>query len=213
MKYDGIDYVIQENIGLNFDGFQSVQDGLDKMCVKVGSYRHAEVYKIHGLEQSEWILLENDAMLSPADPHGGIYRSSKVRMDTIADFKPDYLVVDYLTPPTSERSGTAIQVLDTADSEVIERIVTAIENGKTIPAEKQEEVAKVMLTGDSSYRCYRLEFSSTSFPKLVYRLDCAEDADGKLYIGYYGDVTAHRIIEIDNGVRHQLMMSAGIQVY
>jgi len=204
VSYDGIDYVIQENIGLNFDGFHDFNEGLGELCEKVGSIRHADVYKILGLEQSDWIFLDNNSMLSSDDPYGGIYRSSRVKMDTIADFKPDYLDIYYLTPPTSEQSGTEIQIFNTEDIKIIEKIVTAIESGKTVPSEKQAEVTKAMHYGDNNYHSYRLEFLSENYPNLVYRLFYAEDINGKFYIGYYGDIAAYKIIEIDDTLHKYL---------
>lgn len=128
VSYDGIDYVIQEDIGLNFDGFHDLHEGLGKLCEKVGSLHHADIYRIHGLEQSGWIFLDSNSMLSSDDPYGGIYRSSTVKMDTIADFKPDYLNVYYSTPPTSKQSGAEIQIFDTADWKIIEKITVTVWN-------------------------------------------------------------------------------------
>jgi len=203
VRYDGIEYVIQEDISLNFDGFYDLHEGLGELCEKVGSLQHADVYKLRGLEQSDWIFLDNNSMLSSDAPYGGIYRSSTVKMDTIADFKPDYLDIYYLAPPTAEQSGTERKIFDTADLKIIEKIVTAIENGKTVSAEKHEEVTKAMLYGDSCYQNYRLEFLSESYPKLIYRLDYTEDVNGKFF-GYYGDITPYKIIEIDNTLHEYL---------
>lgn len=201
---NGINYVLQEDIALDFTGFSDFYQGLNELCEKTGTFRNADVYKIHGLESSEWIYLDNNDMLNPGNPPGGIYRSAAVKMDSIADFKPDYLVVHYLTPPTSGQSGTTIQWFDTADKESIERIVSAIGSGKAVSAEKQEEVSKAMLSWDSRSQRYRFDFSSENFPKLVYRLDYIEYADGKFYIGQSGETAAHKIIEIDNGLHDYL---------
>lgn len=66
-----------------------------------------------------------------------------------------------------EQSGTDIHVFDTGDSGIIEKIVAAIENGKAVSDEKQEEAANAMLKGNGRYKNYRLEFSSESYPKLL----------------------------------------------
>lgn len=198
VSFDGIDYVLQEDIGLDFSGFNGFNEGIGELCEKVGSIRNVDVYKIKGLEQSEWIFLDDTSMLSSNGPYGGVYLSSKVRMDRITEFKPDYLRIYYLTPPTSEQSGTQLNMFSTADLNVIDKAVKAIANGKPVTDKKREEVAKAMLHGDSSYRNYRLEFLSGSYQKLVYRLDYTEDANGKFYIGYYGDITDYKIIEIDS---------------
>lgn len=205
VNYDGINYVLQENNGLNLNGYNTLYEGIAEICEKAGTYRKADVYKIKGLSQSDWIYLDNNSMLSTDDPYGGIYRSSKVKMDTIADFKPDHLIISYLTSPTTEQSGTAIQVFDTEDLKNIEQIVAAIENGKAVSAEKQDEISKSMLYGESGYKNYLLEFSSESYPNLVYRLNYAESEDGKFYIGYYGDAASYKIVEIDNTLNDYLL--------
>jgi hypothetical protein len=210
VNYNGIEYVIQANIGLDFAGYQNVNTGLEKMCKKIGSFRQADVYQIKGLEQKDWILLENNSMISSDDPAGGIYHSAKVKMDTITDFKPVSLKINYLTPPTSEQSGSEKQIFDTADTKVIEKIVTAIEKGKNVSAEKQAEVTKAMLEGDRGYQNYRLEFFSESYPKLVYRISYAEDDQGKFYIGYYEELNLFKIIEIDNTIHEYLSPKTGL---
>ena len=63
VKFDGTDYIIQPNIQLNFDGFDSVNDGLSEMCEKVGTVGNADVYRIRGLEQDDWIFVDNNSML------------------------------------------------------------------------------------------------------------------------------------------------------
>lgn len=204
VNYNGIDYVLQEDIALNFTGYTDFFDGLDNMCEKTGSFRQADVYKINGLESGDWIFIDNSSMLSSNGPYGGIYRSSKVMMNTIVDFKPDSLVIDYLTPPTSEQSGTSVQWFNTKEKEVINKIIAAIEKGRTISPEKQADVAKAIQSGDSRYQTFRLEFSSESYPNLVYRLDYTEEANGKCYIGHYGDDTAYRILEVDNTLHEYL---------
>ncbi|NLT96302.1 MAG: hypothetical protein GXW85_12385 [Clostridia bacterium] len=204
VRYEGTDYVLHEDIGLNLDGFSDFHEGLGELCEKVGTLGQAGVYKIHGLEQRDWIFLDNNSMLSSDAPFGGIYRSSKVKMDTIADFKPDFLNFFYLTPPTSQQSGSEKHIFATKDLKIIERITAAIENGKTVSTEKHTEVTKAMLYGDSSYQSYRLEFLSDSYPKLVYRLNYTEDPNGRYYIGFYGDITPYKIIEIDNTLHEYL---------
>lgn len=204
VNYNGMDYVLQENIGLNFDGYRDYYDGLGNMCEKIGSYRQADVYKIKGLEQKDWILLDNKSMLSSDNPTGGIYLSSKVEMGTIANFKPDSLIINDLTPPTSKQSGTEKQIYNTSDMKVIEKIVTAIENGKRVPTEKQAEVTKAMVEGNHGYQNYRLEFFSESYPKLTYRFSYAEDQNGKYYMGFLENIDSYKIIEVDYTIHEYL---------
>lgn len=209
VSFYGIDYVIQEDIGLNVDGYNDFYGGLGELCEKVGTLGNTDVYKIRGLEQSDWIYLDSSSMISADDPYGGIYRASTVQMDTIDDFNPNYLDICYLTRPTSEQSGTEVQIFETADSDIIEKIAAAIRNGKAVSSEKQAEVIKAMYNGDDGYHRFRLEFLSESYPKLVYRLDYAEDKNGKYYIGYYGDITPYRIIEIDNTLHEYIVTQLG----
>jgi|GEM_PF-1238482 len=209
VSFDGMDYVLQEDIGLNLYGFDNSYEGLAEICEKVGSINNVDIYKIKGLDQSEWILVDNNPMLSSGEPYGGIYRSVENGVDSISEFNPDYLGVYYLTPPTSEQSGIQLHMFSTADSNVLEEVVKAIANGKPVTDKKQEEVTKAMLTGDGSYKNYRLEFLSDSFPKLVYRLNYAEDGNGKFYIGYYGDITDYRIFEIDSTL-HEYLVNASV---
>jgi len=92
-------------------------------------------------------------------------------MDTVSDFKPDYIDVYYLTPPTSEQSGKTMKIISSADLGIIEKIATAIENGKPVSTEKQTEITNAMYNGNNGFWTYRLEFFSESYPELVYRLE------------------------------------------
>ncbi|GAE89790.1 hypothetical protein [Acetivibrio straminisolvens] len=204
VTFDGVDYILHENVGLDFSGFKDFHEGLGVLCEKIGRLSDADVYKINGLNQNEWIFLDNNSMLSPDAPYGGVYRSSSVKMDTIADFKPNHLDIYYLTPPTLEQSGTDIHVFDTGDSGIIEKIVAAIENGKAVSDEKQEEAANAMLKGNGRYKNYRLEFSSESYPKLLFRLQYSEGENGRFYIGYNGNITSYKVIEIDDTLHEYL---------
>lgn len=205
VKFDGTDYIIQPNIQLNFDGFDSVNDGLSEMCEKVGTVGNADVYRIRGLEQDDWIFVDNNSMLSSNASYSGIYRSSAVRMDTVSDFKPDYIDVYYLTPPTSEQSGRAMKNISSADLGIIEKIATAIENGKPVSTEKQTGITNAMYNGNNGFWTYRLEFFSESYPELVYRLEYTENVNGEFYIGRYDEKNSYKIIEIDNTLHESLL--------
>lgn len=210
VNLDGTDYILQPNIQINFDGFDNLSEGLSELCEKVGTVGNADIYRIRDLGQDDWIFVDNNSMLSSNAPYGGVYLSSAVRMDTVADFKPDYIDIYYLTPPTSEQSGAGIRIVSLDDSEIIGKIASAIDNGKPVSSEKQAEVTKAMINGTNGFWTCRLEFLSESYPNLVYRLEYIESVNREFYVGCYDEKNSYKIIEIDNTL-HECLLSLPVE--
>lgn len=166
ISYQGNTYELVSNtIGVDFEGYEDYYTGLEQLGKKIDVYKSSDVYEIKGIDPNDFLLFDNSAML-PMGPLG-LYKNAAIKMDTVADFKPDSIDIYYY--------GEDIEAADLPyrikDQIIIDKIISLVD---------KEPTAQVEVTWDDTY--YNMDFKGTTYPNLAYRYTYIEKPEGTYYL-------------------------------
>lgn len=199
IRFNGREYVSCGNtilLDYRLPGMTAWEDLQKSLLTKIDQTNSSDVYEISGVDSSEWIYCHFEPMLGNGP--NGVYHATDINMDTVADFKPDSLTVYVLTKPTATGSGSESLYRDTTDPAVIDAVVKAMLESKSLSPGALQEAQRKAWSYDNEQQ-YRLEFKSTNYPNLLYLYDYTVGTDGICYVlsdrtGYELDSDILRLI-------------------
>ena len=155
----------------------SVEFGnIKKIGTKIGNYQGADIYKLNGESEKNWIYLDSQSM---SDLSIGLYKLINLKMNSLTDFNSTEITI------LKASSSKEEIVYSTKQFRIIKELISSINNGKTV-CENKIKIGNIN-------KELTIQFRAKKFPNLVYTYDYIETKNNKYYLSYEKNT-----IQIDN---------------